>query len=74
VVHRLLVAVLRQAAQGVLENLLHMAAHGLAAARGISDTPHAASTTTRSTGSWPRKSASRSTTPAHAVGTTPACA
>jgi hypothetical protein len=40
VVHRLFVgpAVLRQDAQGVLENLLHMAAHGLAAARGISDT------------------------------------
>lgn len=30
-------AVLRQDAQGVLENLLHMAAHGLAAARGIGD-------------------------------------
>jgi hypothetical protein len=39
-VHRLFVgpAVLRQDAEGVLENLLHMAAHGLAAARGISDT------------------------------------
>jgi hypothetical protein len=40
VVHRLFVgsAVLRQDAEGVLENLLHMAAHGLAAARGIGDT------------------------------------